>query len=160
LIDSTKKVDVINHIADAGAMAQIPRETIGLLIGRANRQILQAVAALCLPHGLTPQQLWILLMLGGGQVRTGSDISAAVPLDKAAASRLIDGLIAEGWVSAKAARTDRRRQLLQLTAEGKRMAARLGREAAELNARMLRGLTAGDVAALGDGLRLLIANLS
>src|SRR5437879_6417112 len=120
---------------------RISQETVGLLIGRANRNLQQAVIELCTPHGVTAQQMWILLMLRDGEVLTGSHVSARMSIDKAAASRLIEGLVQLGWVGTNPSAADRRRQLLALTAKGKRVASRLGRQAESLNARMLKGLS-------------------
>jgi DNA-binding MarR family transcriptional regulator len=140
-------------------MAQLARETIGLLIGRANRYLQQAVAALCAPEGITAQQLWIVLMLREGEAITASDLALRMPIDKAAASRLIERLVELRWVATGASAADRRRQLITLTTSGKRAAARLGKQAEALYGRMVSGLSGAELAALSDGLRRVIANL-
>jgi DNA-binding MarR family transcriptional regulator len=141
-------------------MTRITDETIGLLIGRANRYMLQAVTNLCAPHGVTPQQLWLILMLRNGDSLTASDLSVRMPIDKAAASRLIDRLVDLGWVATSASRADRRRQLLTLTAKGKRAATQLGRDAEALNAKMIKGLPRAKLEALAEALHQVLANLS
>jgi DNA-binding MarR family transcriptional regulator len=141
------------------AMTRLTDETIGLLLGRANRHLLSRVSELCAPWGVTPQQLWLVLMLHEGDTLTASDLSARMPIDKAAASRLIDRLVGMGWVATKASQADRRRQLLTLTDKGSRAAEAIGREAERLSARITRGLSPRDVEALATALRRLIANL-
>jgi DNA-binding MarR family transcriptional regulator len=140
-------------------MTRLTDETIGLLIGRANRHLLQRVSELCAPWGVTPQQLWLVLMLHEGDTLTASDLSARMPIDKAAASRLIDRLVGMGWVATKASQADRRRQLLALTDKGSRAAEEIGREAERLSAQITKGLAPRDVEALATALRRVIANL-
>jgi DNA-binding MarR family transcriptional regulator len=146
--------------AVASGKTALSRETIGLLVGRANRYLQQHVAALCTPEGITSQQLWIVLMLREGDVITASDLAARMPIDKATASRLVERLVELGWVATGASAVDRRRQLLSLTASGKRAAVRLGRRAEAVYRRMVAGLSAEELAALSDGLKRVIANLS
>jgi DNA-binding MarR family transcriptional regulator len=140
-------------------MKSVAQQTVGLLIGRAHRLMNQAVGELAQPHDITPQQLWILLMLLEGVDLASCDVAARIFIDKASASRLIERLVRRRWIKMTPSTDDKRRLCLELTASGSKLAKRLHQEAQALDKRMLEGIGLEELSVLVPALRRVIGNL-
>jgi DNA-binding MarR family transcriptional regulator len=137
----------------------VSEQPVGLLISTAHSKIRQLVVKRLAPHGITSQQFWVMLLLAEGAVASVQEIGRLVSVDKAAASRLADKLVARRWVRTTRSKTDRRRVAIELTAAGKQAAARLHHLAEQINDEIERGLSQKDKRIAGDVLRQLIGNL-
>jgi DNA-binding MarR family transcriptional regulator len=140
-------------------MRSVSQESFGLLVGRAQRLLQQAVNELAEPHDINAQQLWILLMLLEGIDLAARDLAARLFIDKATASRLIERLVRRRWLQMTPTPGDKRRLRLQLTVAGARLAKKLHQSALALDKRMLDGIGLAELAVAVPTLRRVIANL-
>lgn len=137
-------------------VAQAPA---GLLVSTAHTKLRQLVALRIEPLGLSSQQFWVMLLLEEGAVGSVQEVGRRIGIDKAAASRLVDKLAARGWVRSARVQTDRRRHGIELTARGRREAARFNRLAVRINREVERGFGPEHRRVLGGLLRQMIDNL-
>jgi DNA-binding MarR family transcriptional regulator len=100
--------------------------------------------------GLRPATFGALRILD--QPRTMSEIAADLRCDNSNVTGIVDGLEARGLAERTASPGDRRVKLIALTAEGRRLRARLMREARKPPA-WLKSLSAADQRTLRDVLR-------
>lgn len=84
------------------------------------------------------------------------ELAARLGLEKSTVSRLAGGLEGRGWISRERDPEDRRHYRLQLTAEGRDVADRVGAELREHHGRMLARLTPEERQALATGLGALV----
>jgi DNA-binding MarR family transcriptional regulator len=87
------------------------------------------------------------------------DLAARLGLEKSTVSRLAAGMEVRGWLSRQREATNRRYYQLRLTAEGKDVARRVGRDLRDHHARLLGLLTPQERQALTTGLAGLIRAL-
>jgi DNA-binding MarR family transcriptional regulator len=117
-------------------MKNLSQPTIGLLIGRASQRLQEVVAQRVAAYRITPQQLWVLLLVLEGADMSSRDIVARLHIDKAATSRLMDRLVRRRWIRMVPTKDDRRRRRLELTPSGLRQAKELKRLALEIDRNM------------------------
>ena len=84
------------------------------------------------------------------------DLAARLGLEKSTVSRLAAGMEVRGWLSRQREATNRRYYQLRLTAEGKDVASRVGRDLRDHHAHLLDLLTPQERQALTTGLAGLI----
>jgi DNA-binding MarR family transcriptional regulator len=106
--------------------------------------------AIAQESGLRPATFGALRVLD--QARTMSEIAALLRCDNSNVTGIVDGLEARGLAERTASPGDRRVKLIALTAEGRRLRARLMREARKPPA-WLKNLSAADQRTLRDVLR-------
>jgi DNA-binding MarR family transcriptional regulator len=106
--------------------------------------------AIAQESGLRPATLGALRVLD--EPRAMSEIAAFLRCDNSNVTGIVDGLEARGLAERTATPGDRRVKLIALTAEGRRLRARLMREARKPPA-WLKGLSADDQRTLRDVLR-------
>ena len=106
--------------------------------------------AIAQESGLRPATFGALRVLD--QARTMSEIAALLRCDNSNVTGIVDGLEARGLAERTASPGDRRVKLIALTAEGRRLRARLMREARKPPA-WLKDLSAADQRTLRDVLR-------
>jgi DNA-binding MarR family transcriptional regulator len=135
------------------------KEPVGLLIAAARRRMKRAVQDRVAPHGLTPQQFWVLVNIDEAEGPPLGEIAARLRLDAPTASRAVTQLLRRKLVKAEGDRGDRRRLRLRLTALGRGKIAPLRALAAELRGAAVHGLTRDEEEALRALLRKIIGNL-
>jgi DNA-binding MarR family transcriptional regulator len=106
--------------------------------------------AIAQESGLRPATFGALRVLD--EPRTMSEIAGLLRCDNSNVTGIVDGLEARGLAERTASPGDRRVKLIALTAEGRRLRARLMREARKPPA-WLKGLSATDQRTLRDVLR-------
>jgi DNA-binding MarR family transcriptional regulator len=106
--------------------------------------------AIAQESGLRPAAFGALRVLD--QPRTMSEIANFLRCDNSNVTGIVDGLEARGLAERTASPTDRRVKLIALTAEGRRLRARLMREARKPPA-WVKSLSAADQRTLRDVLR-------
>jgi DNA-binding MarR family transcriptional regulator len=106
--------------------------------------------AIAQESGLRPATFGALRVLD--EPRTMSEIASFLRCDNSNVTGIVDGLEARGLAERTAAPSDRRVKLIALTAEGRRLRARLMREARKPPA-WLKNLSAADQRTLRDVLR-------
>ncbi|MET0789653.1 MAG: MarR family transcriptional regulator [Cellulomonas sp.] len=113
-------------------------------------------------HGgvrLSLSETFALGELAGAGALSQQELAARLGLEKSTVSRLAAGLEGRGWISRERDADDRRLYRLQLTAEGRDVAGRVGAELREHHGRLLARLTADERRALAVGLGALVREL-
>jgi DNA-binding MarR family transcriptional regulator len=106
--------------------------------------------AIAQEYGLRPAAFGAMRVLD--EPRTMSEIANVLRCDNSNVTGIVDGLETRGLAERTASPGDRRVKLIALTAEGRRLRARLMREARKPPA-WLKGLSAADQRTLRDVLR-------
>ena len=135
------------------------KEPVGLLIAAARRRMKRAVQERVAPHGLTPQQFWVLINIDEMEGPSLGEIAARLRLDAPTASRAVTQLLRRKLVKAEGDRGDRRRLRLYLTPLGRDRIRPLRALAARLRSAAVHGLTGKEEETLRRLLRKMIANL-
>ena len=135
------------------------KEPVGLLIAAARRRMKRAVRDRVAPHGLSPQQFWVLVNIDEAEGPSLGAIAARLRLDAPTASRAVTQLMRRKLVKVEGDRGDRRRLRLWVTPLGRRKIGPLRELAAELRSAAVHGLTRDEEEALRALLRKIIENL-
>jgi len=108
------------------------------------------------PHpGLSTQQFRAMMMIRHHEGFSLSDLSRRTGSTLSAASKLIDGLVARGFVSRESAADDRRRVALSLTARGKDVVESARLDVVEALAERLAALSPNEIAVLNVAIDVL-----
>jgi MarR family transcriptional regulator, organic hydroperoxide resistance regulator len=126
------------------AEGQTAREAWRLLVGLVYPPRFLEIAR---KLGLTPPGLGAVRLLD--QPRTMGEIASFLHCDPSNVTGIVDGLEERGFAERRPSEQDRRVKLIELTAEGRRLRARLTREI-ERPPQWLEGLSAADQRALRD----------
>ncbi|QKW22136.1 winged helix-turn-helix transcriptional regulator [Kitasatospora sp. NA04385] len=105
--------------------------------------------------GLKPKHAGLLAALDAESAASQQELASRLGVAPSLIVALADQLQALGAVERLRDPDDRRRQVLTLTAEGRRLLARCAEAAEAADAELASGLTAAQLAALTDGLRAL-----
>lgn len=108
---------------------------------------------------LTPEQWTVLVRLWERDGRTQNELCDSTFRDRPTMSRIIDGMEARLLVQRRAAKDDARARRIHLTAEGRKLEARLVPVARALVARMLHGIDEADLVVTRRTLQRLFDNL-
>jgi DNA-binding MarR family transcriptional regulator len=135
------------------------QEYLGLLIAVARRRISQAVVARVSAQQLTAKQFWLLVAIAENPGISQARLAERVRADAPAVSRTLATLLARRLVRAELDPADRRRTRVTLTPAGERMASQLAAVAREIRDAVVAGMSPGEIAAVRDGLRKVIANV-
>lgn len=112
------------------------------------------------PHGVTHVQWTTLAQLSrsatGGMTQV--DLARLLDVGVVAVSRMLDRLEAIGLVERRADPGDRRANLVHLTPKADGILARMAEVSRQVNARLLEGLSAKEIAAMERGLATLKRN--
>jgi DNA-binding MarR family transcriptional regulator len=131
--------------------------SLGLLVSLVQKRIQQLITLELVPFEVTPQQLWVVLLLDDHKLGSVGEVGERIGIDKPAASRLVEQLVERGWARLEAG--DGRRRSVELTAAGRRQAARFRQLALRLSAEIEHGLSADDKAPAAEVLARMMANL-
>jgi DNA-binding MarR family transcriptional regulator len=91
-------------------------------------------------YGLSVSQCYALKAVADGEQMTVNDVAAALYLDKSTASRLVNGLISDGFVSKEADESDRRVLRLSPTPRGRAVYSAIQEELVREYEELLGGL--------------------
>ena len=130
------------------------------LIGTARRQIRQAFWASYEPHGLTPQQGWILRILYAHGPLSLHGLTQWVFMDDPTTCRIVKSLQDKKLVESMPDPCHGRRVVLNVSTEGARLAPKLDLLAQALDRSLEAGLSREENLALRSGLLKVIANLA
>lgn len=128
-------------------------QRVAKLLNRAFEDELEAAG------GSVPTWL-ILLSLKSGRPETQRELAAAVGIQGATMTHHLDALERAGLVTRSRDPSNRRSQRVQLTNEGDAAFARLRKVAMSFDKRLRSGLSADELAAVGEVLDRLAANAS
>jgi MarR family transcriptional regulator, organic hydroperoxide resistance regulator len=117
-------------------------EEFGLLLKAAARETERQINDLLRPLGITSAQAEALEVLAAREPLSLAELGGLLVAEGGHPSRLVDRMVAAGWVQRRAASDDRRRVALTVT--------RQGRELGERAKQIKRGYGAGTAAKLAD----------
>ncbi|MCW7940627.1 hypothetical protein AAW14_00810 [Streptomyces hygroscopicus] len=106
--------------------------------------------------GLTPAQAEVVDVLAGHQPVTLAALGRLLVCEQGSPSRLVDSLVQRGLVSRVPHQQDKRAVLIELTDDGRSVAARLGEATGRLTAEMAGRLSAADIDSLAGLLHTLL----
>src|SRR5690349_2544542 len=109
--------------------------------------------------GITRAQWLVLTRLHRRPGASLSELAEMMEVEKATAGRMIDRLVANGWVERRTARVDRRVKRVYLTADAERVHKRIWRVAEETVEAALTGLSARESKLLMDLLQRIKSTL-
>jgi len=140
-------------------MLREQEEHVGMLLAAVRRRIRQVVHATARGHRLAPQQFWMLLGIHeAGPISLGG-LAERIRMDPPTASRVVASLTRRRLVRMAEDPADRRRLLIETTAEGADLAARLRPLAREVRDALVAGFSPAELAGLRASLRRILANL-
>ena len=113
---------------------------LSVLANRVSRALSREYAE---AFGLTIPEWRVMAVLGAGDARSAEAVSRATAMDKVAVSRAVARLAARRLVLRRRDATDRRRLVLNLSAEGQRTYERIVPLAAAFEKRLADGLRGG-----------------
>lgn len=133
-------------------------DSVGLLFRRVLSSLIQEVDRRLAPHDLTHAQWVPLYKLFRGECTTMAELARDLQLDPAAVTRALDRLEAKGLVRRERSASDRRVVLIELTAEGRRVAPLVPEALAEVFNAHLAGFSAAEWATLIELLQRMLSN--
>jgi len=135
------------------------QDSLARLIALARRRLKQAVGARVARYGLSPQQFWVLVFLDTADGPPLNELCQRLRTDAPTASRIVSALARRGLVKPVRDARDRRRTLLKLTPNGRRLAGALQPLAMEVRGVVERDLDRVECAELRRLLNKVIASL-
>src|SRR4051794_38323650 len=94
-------------------------KSIGFLLAKAHQRGFALFKGHLDPYGLTPQQFGLLAFLWKKDGLSQAELSEKTMIDRTTIGGLIDRLEKDGWVERRPNPTDRRANLISLSAKGK-----------------------------------------
>ena len=135
-----------------------PGNGVGRLLSRVKLEMHDALERELAPHDITAAQFIILINLSSGEVDSASKLCKGVSYDPGAMTRMLDRLEAKGLIRRVRCGEDRRKVILELTAEGKAVLPKLIATYVGVLNRFLSGFTKTDVRQLETLLSRMLAN--
>lgn len=134
-------------------------EHVGALLAAVRRRIRQVVHAEAGGHRLSPQQFWSLLGIHeAGPLSLGA-LAERLRIDQPTASRVVASLTRKRLVRMAQDPQDRRRLVIETTADGAALADRVRPIARDLRDTVVAGFTGAELAALRGALNKILSNL-
>jgi DNA-binding MarR family transcriptional regulator len=146
----------VAHIYDPKTF--VPGTGIGKLLSRVKMEMHEALEQELAPLDITAAQFVILVNLASGEVNSASQLCKGVSYDPGAMTRMLDRLERKGLVRRVRCPDDRRKVILEMTAEGKAVYPKLGAIYVGVLNRFLRGFTKAEARELEALLERMLAN--
>lgn len=106
-------------------------------LGKAYQRVTQSAKQRLAPYGVTPVQYALLKVLWEQDQQSGAELGDRLLLDSATMTGVLDRLEHAGLIERKAHATDRRMNLVVLTARGRDLQVPLDREMDQMNQDLL-----------------------
>ena len=135
-----------------------PGNGIGRLLSRVKMAMHEALEQELAPFDITAAQYVILLNLATDEVDSASQLCKGVSYDPGAMTRMLDRLERKGLIRRVRSPTDRRKVILEMTAEGKAVYPKLTAKATEVLNRFMRGFAKSEAQELVKLLQRMLAN--
>ncbi|HEY3683731.1 MAG TPA: MarR family transcriptional regulator [Streptosporangiaceae bacterium] len=110
------------------------------------------------PHGVDGRDLAVLALIGRHDPMSQRDLANLLSVDRTTMVGLVDGLERRSLVTRRPAPDDRRKNIVELTASGRRTLKSAGKAADEVERRFLSALTAADARRFRAALHALTRN--
>jgi DNA-binding MarR family transcriptional regulator len=130
-------------------------ETLAFQLGTLGAMVTERFSARLAAHGLKPKHVGLLTALESGRAASQLDIAKLMDVAPSLVVSLADRLEELGALRRERAPSDRRRQVLTLTTDGRELLALCTQAATDVDAELTQGLTAGEAEALRSALRVL-----
>lgn len=134
-----------------------PEEKLRFLVLGAQREGNRIFAGRLAPYEVTPSQAEVLRCLADAGGLSLKALGRRLVCEAGSPSRLVSSLVDKGWVARREDPRDRRRVVLMLTAEGRRLEREVRVIEAQLHGWMANQLDCGTISQLIDGLKRLVA---
>ncbi|CAH0533584.1 hypothetical protein VST7929_01454 [Vibrio stylophorae] len=134
-----------------------PLESLFHLVHGIKRLQVQQLEKLNLP--LTPMHLRVLKIIAKVPQCSALTIAQKLNRDKAQITRLVSTLISEGYLQKAAHPTDKRSQILNLTAQGESISQAIQHIEQQMQQQMLQGLNENELALFAQVTQKMVANL-
>jgi DNA-binding MarR family transcriptional regulator len=135
-----------------------PRESIGALVGRTRKTMIQKIDAELAPLDVSAAQWIIVLLVGENAASSAAGLCEVLAYDPGAMTRLIDRLESKGIVRRVRSPGDRRTIQLELTPSGKALHPKIIAAMVDVNNNLLRGFSQSEVSQLEGYLKRMLAN--
>ena len=136
----------------------VPGTGVGRLLSRVKMEMHEALERELAPFDITAAQFVILVNLASGEVESASQLCKGVSYDPGAMTRMLDRLERKGLLRRVRCPNDRRKVILELTAEGKAVYPKLAASYVGVLNRFLRGFTKAEARELEQLLERMLAN--
>jgi DNA-binding MarR family transcriptional regulator len=117
---------------------------MGYWLRKLSNAVSSAFAARLAAHDVSVPQWVVLRILFDHDALPLKEIVTRVEVDQGSLSRMVDRLIARGWVQRATDASDRRAVAISLTADGRRLVPRLAAEADRNEAAFFSGLSSSE----------------
>ncbi|HZR40579.1 MAG TPA: MarR family transcriptional regulator [Ktedonobacteraceae bacterium] len=124
-------------------MEQI-EDCLSFYLGKAYQRVTQSAKQRLAPYGVTPVQYALLKVLWERDQQSGAELGERLLLDSATMTGLLDRLEHGGLIERKAHATDRRVNMVALTARGRELQVPLDREMDQMNQDLLGEFSADE----------------
>lgn len=94
-------------------------DVLGYLLKHAHLALEQRTDAALADVGLTARDLGVLRVIAGGEARSQQEVAAVLGVDRTSMVALLDALERRGIVTRKPSELDRRRNVVELTRDGR-----------------------------------------
>jgi DNA-binding MarR family transcriptional regulator len=134
------------------------QDSVGYMITRLRASLFASVDREVASWGISSAQGAILIYIAHGRAERAADLAREHNYDTGSLTRMIDRLVKKGLLRRVPHANDRRAVTLELTAAGRRLAARLPAVAVKVLNRHLRGFTRAELERLKGYLARMLAN--
>ncbi|KPI16022.1 transcriptional regulator, MarR family [Actinobacteria bacterium OK006] len=135
----------------------VPLESrLGYLLKHAQQRLARASAAALAPLGIDGHELAVLAVLAAEYPLSQVEVAGRLGVDRTTMVALVDGLEDQGLVERRRSPADRRKNIVELTPEGRDCLGRAERARLAMERRFLDPLDEETAAALVRALRILV----
>ena len=134
------------------------QDSVGYMITRLRASLFASVDREVAAWGISSAQGAILIYIAHGSASRAADLAREHNYDTGSLTRMIDRLVKKGLLKRVPHAEDRRAATLELSAAGRRLAARLPAVAVKVLNRHLRGFTRAELEELKGYLGRMLAN--
>lgn len=129
---------------------------LGYLLKHAHVQLEASTARALEPLGIDPRALGVMRVLASREPTSQQQVAHLLGVDRTTMVALLDALEAQGVVSRRPQADDRRRNVVELTAAGRRIFARAQRAAKAAEQQFLAPVDARDADRLREALHAIV----
>jgi DNA-binding MarR family transcriptional regulator len=140
----------------AAALATEPTGRLGYLLKHAQQRLAELTGPALAPFGISGRELAVMLTLAGCEPASQQQAAQRLGVDRTTMVALVDGLEAKNLVTRRPQEGDRRRNVVELTADGRDTLRRAGAAAAEAERQFLAPLSPAAAAQFAGALRTLV----
>jgi DNA-binding MarR family transcriptional regulator len=137
--------------------AGVLNQRLGYLLKHAQLALAEFTGPALAPLRITGRDLAVLVVLDAHEPLSQQDAAGRLDVDRTTMVDLVDGLEKKSLVERRQDPADRRRNIVQLTAEGRRVLEAGSRAAREAESRFTAALEPGEAAAFTEFLQRLLA---